>query len=163
MAEKLIYEPESYSIKGACMEVYKVMGNGFLEAVYQECLEIELAKCGIPFEAQKKLTLMCDGRVLKQKYVPDFICYDKIVLEIKAVSRITPEHRAQVMNCLKATGYQLGLLANFGHYPLLEWVRLPNIKDYKSGEKERVQAEMRKRTLIDWDSVCISDGGDEER
>jgi GxxExxY protein len=163
VAEKLIYEPESYAIKGACMEVYKVMGNGFLEAVYQECLEIEVAKCGIPFEAQKKLTLMYDGRILKQKYVPDFICYDKIVLEIKAVSRITPEHRAQVMNCLKATGYQLGLLANFGHYPLLEWVRLPNIKDYKSGEKEREQAEMRKGTGVDWDSFRLSDCRDEER
>jgi GxxExxY protein len=85
------------------------MGNGFLEAVYQECLEIELAKCGIPFYAQKKLTLVYNERVLKQTYVPDFICYDKIVLEIKAVSRTTPERRAQVTNCLKATGYQLGV------------------------------------------------------
>jgi GxxExxY protein len=136
MSEKLIYEPESYTIRGACMEVYKVMGNGFLEAVYQECLEMELAKCGIPFEAQKRVTLVYNGRTLKQTYVPDFICYDKIVLEIKAVSRTTPEHRAQVTNWLKATGFQLGLLANFGHYPLLEWARLPNIKDYKVAEKE---------------------------
>lgn len=149
VSEKLIYEPESYAIRGACMEVYKVMGNGFLEAVYQECLEIELAKCGIPFEAQKKLTLMYNGRVLKQTYIPDFICYGKIILEIKAVSRTTPEHRAQVTNCLKATGYQLGLLANFGHYPLLEWVRLPNIKDFKSKETECKQAQIRKWTEME--------------
>lgn len=140
----------------------KVMGNGFLEAVYQECLEIELGKCGIPFEAQKKLTLMYNGRILKQTYVPDFICYDKIVLEIKPVSRSALEHRAQVTNCLKATGYQLGLLANFGHYPLLEWVRLPNIKDFNAKEKECKQAEMRKWTDIDLGSFCFSDGGDEE-
>ncbi len=131
MGEKLIYEVESYAIRGACMEVYRVMGNGFLEAVYQECLEMELAKCEIPFEAQKPLKLTYGERPLKQRYIPDFICYDKIVLEIKAVSKSSSDHRAQVMNCLKATGFQLGLLANFGHYPLLEWVRIPNIKDRK--------------------------------
>src|SRR5689334_8852892 len=117
MGDKLIYEEESYAIRGACMEVYKTMGNGFLEAVYQECLEIELAKIAIPFAAQKRLTLFYNGRALKQAYIPDFVCFDKIILEIKAVTKTSADHRAQVMNCLKATGFQLGLLANFGHFP----------------------------------------------
>ena len=110
------------------MAVYKTMGNGFLEAVYQECLEIELAKTAIPFEAQRRMTLFYDGRALKQSYIPDFVCFNKIILEIKAVSKTSADHRAQVRNCMKATGFQLGLLANFGHYPLLEWERIANIR-----------------------------------
>jgi len=130
MIEKLIYDVESYEIRGACMEVYKVMGNGFLEAVYQECLEIEFAKRGVPFESQKPLTLIYNGTRLKQTYKPDFICYGKIIVEIKAVSKDSPEHRAQVTNYLKATGFQLGLIVNFGHYPLIEWIRISNIKGH---------------------------------
>jgi GxxExxY protein len=99
-----------------------------LEAVYQECLEIELAKRGIPFVAQKILTLTYQGRVLKQTYKADFVCYDKIIVELKAVSQLADEHRLQVMNYLKATSYQLGLLYNFGHYPLLEKIRLVNTR-----------------------------------
>jgi GxxExxY protein len=75
---------------------------------------------------------MYDGRILKQTYIPDFVCYGKIILEIKAISKVSSDHRAQVMNCLRATGFQLGLLANFGHYPLLEWVRIANIRDRKT-------------------------------
>jgi GxxExxY protein len=127
MSEALIYEAESYAIKGACMEVYKTLGNGFAESVYQECAEIEFAKCSIPFLAQEYLQLTYQGRVLKQKYKPDFICYGTIIVELKAVSKLTPEHKAQVMNYLKVTGFQLGLLFNFGHYPLLEQVRVPNL------------------------------------
>jgi GxxExxY protein len=124
----LIYEIESYAIRGACMNVYKTLGNGFLESVYQECLEIEFSRTGIPFAAQKPLTLCYQGQPLKQTYKPDFVCYDKIIVEIKAVSKLNPEHQAQVMNYLKATDYQLGLLVNFGHHPLLELFRIPNIK-----------------------------------
>ncbi|MDX2040148.1 MAG: GxxExxY protein [Acidobacteriota bacterium] len=131
MSEKLIYEEESYAIKGACMEVYKTMGNGFLELVYQECLEIEFRKRGIPFIPQKPLKLTYQGQVLKQKYQPDFVCYDKIIVEIKAISRLSPENFAQVTNYLKATEYQLGLLFNFGHFPLLQQERIPNIKDFR--------------------------------
>ena len=127
--EDLIYRQEAYDITGACMEVYRTLGNGFLEMVYQECLEIELGKRAIPFLAQRPLALTYHGRLLQQTYKPDFICYDKIIVEIKAVSKLTGEHRAQVMNYLKATGYQLGILYNFGHYPLLETIRIPNIKD----------------------------------
>ncbi len=103
-------------------------GCGFLEPVYQECLEIEFELQRIPFAAQKLLSLSYKGRSLKQKYGPDFICYDKIILEIKAVSALIDEHRAQVLNYLNATGYQLGLLVNFGHYPKLEWERIANTK-----------------------------------
>ncbi len=121
---EIIFKEESYRIMGACFEVYKEMGCGFLEAVYQECLEIELADQGIPFQPQAELALHYKGRSLKQKYIPDFILFEKLVLEIKAVSALADEHRAQVHNYLKATGYRLGLLVNFGHYPKVEWERI---------------------------------------
>jgi GxxExxY protein len=131
MREKLIFSDESYSINGACMDVYRNLGNGFLEAVYQECLELELKSRRIPFITQTLLTLTYQGQKLKQCYKPDLICYDKIIVELKAVSKLTEEHKAQVRNYLKATGYELGLLYNFGHYPLLEIERIPNIKNRK--------------------------------
>jgi len=121
---EIIYKDESYKIIGACFEVYNEEGCGFLEPVYQECLEIELGLQGIPFHSQQQLELHYKGRLLTQRYIPDFVCYDKIVLEIKAVSALTDEHRAQVHNYLKATGYRLGLLVNFGHYPKLEYERI---------------------------------------
>lgn len=121
---EIIYKEESYRIVGACFEVYKEMGCGFLEAVYQECLEAEFLTQEIPFKPQAELTLSYRGRPLKQKYVPDFICFDKIILEIKAVTELADLHRAQIQNYLKATGYKLGLLVNFGHYPKLEHERI---------------------------------------
>ncbi|MCP4396737.1 MAG: GxxExxY protein [bacterium] len=123
MAE-LIYKDESYAIVGACFNVYKEMGCGFLEAVYQECLEIEFEVQKIPFEAQKELTLHYRQRQLKKTFVPDFVCYGKIIVEIKAVSKLTNEHRAQVQNYLNATDCKLALLVNFGHYPKVEYERL---------------------------------------
>jgi GxxExxY protein len=110
---EIIYKEESYRIMGACFEVYKEMGCGFVEPVYQECLEIELELQALPFKPQDVLTLAYKGRVLESKYIPDFILFDKIVLEIKAVRELTDEHRAQVHNYLHATGYRLGLLVNF--------------------------------------------------
>jgi GxxExxY protein len=121
---ELIYREESYPIMGACFEVYKEKGCGFLEAVYQECLEMELADQGIPFVARPHLNLFYKTRPLKQTYTPDFICSEKIVVEIKAVSALADEHRAQVHNYLKATGHRLGLLVNFGHYPKVESERI---------------------------------------
>lgn len=121
---EIIHAKESYRIMGACFEVYKEKGCGFLEAVFQECLEMEMAGQDIPFVAQPKLSLSYKGRPLKQTYTPDFICFDKIIVEIKAVSALTDEHRAQVHNYLKATGYHLGLLINFGHYPKIESERI---------------------------------------
>jgi GxxExxY protein len=121
---ELRFKEESYRIMGACFEVYKETGCGFVEPVYQECLEIELAMQNIPFRAQEQLKLSYKQKPLRQFYVPDFICYGKIILEIKAVSKLCNEFRAQVHNYLKATGYQLGLLVNFGHYPQVEWERI---------------------------------------
>ena len=121
---KLVYEEESYQIMGACFEVYKEKGCGFPESVYQECLEIEIGVRGISFKAQPSLALTYKGVALKHAYVPDFICFDKIILEIKAVSALTDEHRAQVFNYLKATGFKLGLLVNFGHFPQVEYERI---------------------------------------
>lgn len=121
---ELIYRDESYKIMGACFEVYKEKGCGFLEAVYQECLEMELTDQGVPFVAHLGLRLGYKGRQLKQTYTPDFICHDKIIVEIKAVSALTDEHRAQVHNYLKATGHRLGLLVDFGHYPKVESERI---------------------------------------
>lgn len=121
---EIVYKEESYKIMGACFEVYKEMGCGFLEAVYQECLEIELASQGIAFRPQTELALRYKGMALKQVYVPDFICWENIILEIKAVKELAPEHRAQVHNYLHATGYKLGHLVNFGHYPKVEYERI---------------------------------------
>ncbi len=121
--EKIIYKEESYRIMGACFEVYKTMGCGFLEDVYQECLAFELKSQGIPFVEKQKLQLHYKGNKLRKHYEPDFICFDKIILEIKAVSTLVDEHRAQVLNYLNATGFELGMLVNFGHYPKIEHER----------------------------------------
>lgn len=123
MSGELIYPDESFAIRGAIFEVYRVMGCGFLEAVYQECLEKEFALCGIPFVSQKELKIWYKDEELKQRYKPDFICFDRIVVELKTVSCLLPEHQAQLMNYLEATKLRLGLLVNFGHYPMVEIVR----------------------------------------
>ena len=120
----IIYKEESYAIMGACFEVYREKGCGFLEAVYQECLEIEFRLRRIDVVPQPRLELSYKGHPLTQRYVPDFICYGKIVLELRAVSALNDEHRAQVQNQLRATGHRLGLLVNFGHYPQLEYERI---------------------------------------
>ena len=120
----IIYREESYRLMGACFEVYKEKGCGFLEAVFQECLQMELDDQGIPFVAQPKLAVSYKGRPLKQTYTPDFICFEKIVVELKAVSALADEHRAQVHNYLRATGHRLGLLVNFGHFPKVEYERI---------------------------------------
>ena len=114
---KLLFEDESYAIRGAVFEVYREIGCGFLEAVYQECLETELAERNIPFEAQKELPLTYKGRPLTQIYKADLVCYGQIVLELKATKTITAEHRAQTINYLKAANIRLGLLINFGSHP----------------------------------------------
>lgn len=122
--EKILFKEECYQIQGAVFDVYREMGCGFLEAVYQECLERELMARGIPFVTQPELTLNYKGESLKQTYKPDFICFGKIILELKAVKEIAPEHKAQVINHLKATGIKLGLLVNFGTYPKASITRM---------------------------------------
>ena len=124
MTVAIVYPTESYRIMGACFEVYREMGCGFLEPVYQECLEIELALQDIAFVPQQRLKLSYKTRLLKQVYEPDFVCWEKIVVELKAVKAIDDGHRAQVHNYLKSTGYKLGLLVNFGHHPQVEYERI---------------------------------------
>ena len=121
--KKLINEKETYRILGACFEVYTEKGCGFLEAVYQECLEHEFELQQLPAKSQVTLPLTYKGRKLKKTYEADFICFDKVLLEIKAVSNLTDEHRAQLQNYLHATGLKVGLLVNFGHYPKVEHER----------------------------------------
>ncbi len=121
---ELIYKKESYAILGACFNIYKTMGCGFLESVYQECLEIEFEYQEIPFLSQKELKLTYRDTELKQTYRPDFICFDKIIIELKAISKLIKDNEAQVINYLNATGLKLGILVNFGHYPKLEYKRI---------------------------------------
>ena len=109
----LLYAEESYKIMGAIYEVHKELGPGLLEKVYQEALEKELKLQGIPFEREKCFTITYKGEELEQKYIADFVCYNKIVLELKAVDNLLPVHKAQVINYLALTGYKLGILVNF--------------------------------------------------
>ena len=136
MNSEILFKDESYKIIGACFEVYRLKGCGFLEPVYQECLEIELRFQEIPFKAQQPLALEYKGVPLRSIYQPDLICYDKIVVELKAVKDLADEHRAQVHNYLKATRLNLGLLVNFGHYPKIELVRIAGGKGRYSRQEE---------------------------
>lgn len=113
----LLYAEETGRILGACFEVYRQKGCGFLEAVYHECLCIEFRHREIPFEHEPRLQLAYRGEPLTQFYSPDFVCFGRVVLEIKALREIADEHRAQILNYLKASGCRVGLLVNFGHYP----------------------------------------------
>jgi len=126
MSDEIPLSDETYRILGACFEVYNELGCGFLEAVYQECLAIELGSAGIPFEQQNLLGLSYKGRTIKKSYVVDFVCFNEVLVEIKAVSRLTGEHRAQTLNYLHAGDFDIGLLINFGHFPKIEYQRLLN-------------------------------------
>ena len=114
--EKILYKEESYAIQGAVFEVYREIGCGFLEAVYQECLAREFRLRSIPFAAQTELSISYKGEKILQTYRADFVCYGKIIVELKAIKEVSNEHRAQVFNYLKASGMKLGMLVNFGHY-----------------------------------------------
>ena len=120
----IVHKEESYKIVGAAFKVYNILGSGFLEAVYQEALEIEFKRQGIPYEREKELKIQYDGLELKQTYKADFVCYGKIIVELKAVSDLDDAHRSQVYNYLHATGYRLGLLLNFGCSDELEKERI---------------------------------------
>jgi GxxExxY protein len=121
---ELLCKSEVYQVIGAAMEVYNELGPGFLEAVYQEALEIELTDRGIPFEAQKELPIFYKGRLLKKTYAADFETYGQVVIEIKALDRLTTREQAQLLNYLKATGLTVGVLINFGAERDLEWKRM---------------------------------------
>ena len=126
LSEPLIYESESYAIRGAIFEVYSILGSGYLEEVYQNALEEELKLREIPFTAKQRLTINYKGRDCGNYYAPDLICYEKMIVEIKAVDALHPKHKAQLMNYLKATGYKVGLLVNFGSYPTVTIHRAVN-------------------------------------
>ena len=122
MKNSLLYKEESFKIRGACFAVYKDKGHGFLESVYQEYLELEA--CGIPFVAQQRLNLSYRSKRLKSEFIADLICFEKVIVELKAVSSLADAHRAQLHNYLKATDLRLGLLVNFGHHPKIEIERI---------------------------------------
>ena len=123
---ELILKDEVYSIVGCAIEVHKELGFGFLEAVYQEAMELELTQRRIPFEAQLPLAISYKGQLLRKEYNADLICYGQIIVELKALERLSGREEAQLLNYLKATGYRVGLLINFGNSPKLEWKRFVN-------------------------------------
>ena len=118
MPKPLIYSDESYAIRGAIYAVYSEMKNGYREEVYQQCLEREFSDRGIPFLSKPELHITYKGRPIEKTYIPDFVCYGKIIVELKAISALTDEHRSQLLNYLRLTKMRLGLLVNFASYPL---------------------------------------------
>jgi len=123
---KIVYKEESYRIIGACMKVHRTLGPGFLEAVYQEALTKEFNDCNIPFKSQHKLQLSYNGQPLKKYYVADFICYEKIILELKTVNYLNKLMINILYNHIKAIDYKLGILINFSK-PSLEYKRVLNL------------------------------------
>lgn len=124
MEKEVLFKDESYRIIGACFEVYNELGNGFLEAVYQEALRHEFQLQGIPFQEKPRIGIYFKGIRLAQTYEPDFLCCEEIIVELKAAKSLADDHRAQVINYLKSTRKRLGLLVSFGHHPGLEHERL---------------------------------------
>ena len=122
---KLVYKEESYKIIGACLEVHNELGPGFLEPVYQEALEVELTNQNIPFLREVPLPIKYKESVLNKSYIADFILFEKIILELKALDALSTVHESQVLNYLKATGFRLGILVNFGQSKL-QYKRLIN-------------------------------------
>ena len=128
---EIIHKSESYAIIGACFEVYNEKGCGFLEPFIRSAWASSLNISGFR-QSPRSLTLSYRGRTLKQTYEPDYVCFEKIIVELKAVSALTDEHRAQLLNYLNATGFELGLLVNFGHYPGLEYERIAKTQRIKT-------------------------------
>ena len=120
---KLILGDEVYAIVGAAMEVHRVLGPGFLERVYQEAMQLELGVRGVPFEAERAIEIGYKGRLLSAKYYADLVCYGQVIVELKAIRRLSGNEQAQVLNYLKATGFRVGVLINFGSQGALEWKR----------------------------------------
>ncbi len=124
----MLFRDEVFAIVGAAMDVHSELGSGFLEAVYQEAFEKELSNRQIPFDSQCPIAIFYKGVPLNKKYKADFICYDGIMVEIKAINKLSGVEKAQLLNYLKATGLKLGLLINFGSTGRLEWKRF--IREY---------------------------------
>ena len=112
--EEYLYKEETYDIIGCAMEVHNELGCGFLEPVYQEALSIVFRENNIPFVKEKTLDIKFKGQVLNKKYIADFVCFDKVIIELKAMDSISPQNLAQTINYLKCTDKRLGLIINFG-------------------------------------------------
>jgi len=138
--DEIVYKDESYKIIGACFEVYKQKGCGFSEAVYQECLAIEFELQKIPFVEQPKIQLDYEGKVLEQYFQPDFVCYEKIIVEIKALPAIIEINKSQALNYLNAANFDLALLVNFGHFPNLEYKRIANSRKKTNSIKDEIKS-----------------------
>ena len=123
---QLILKDEVFAIIGAAIEVHRELGPGFLEAVYQEAMETELRARQIPFEAQKPIRVRYKERLLTNQYFADLVCFEQVIIELKALNRLSGNEEAQILNYLKATGFRLGLLINFGSHGRLEWKRYIN-------------------------------------
>jgi len=121
--KELIYKEEVFGIIGAAMEVHRELGSGFLEGVYQEAMEIELESRKIPHAARMALPISYKNRALMKTYEADLVCFEKIIVELKALGRLSGREEAQVLNYLKATKLHVGLLINFGSHGRLEWQR----------------------------------------
>lgn len=124
MEKALLFEDETYRILGACFEVYKEKGCGFVEAVYQECLRHEFGFRKLAAVEKPTFEMEYKGVKLEQTFIPDYVCFGHIILELKALPQLEKRHHAQVLNYLRATRKQLGLLVNFGHFPQLEHQRI---------------------------------------
>jgi GxxExxY protein len=120
---ELLFKDEVFNIGGTGMEVYNELGAGFLEGVYQEALELEFLQSGIPFESQSALAISYKGQPLKKSYIPDFVVFGKVIVELKALDRLSGTEEAQLLNYIKATGLRVGVLLNFGRVGELEWKR----------------------------------------
>ena len=118
MEDSFLYKDETFNIIGAAYKVHQELGSGFLETVYQEALGIMFDELNIPYEREKELPVTFRGKILEKTFRADFVCYDKIIVELKAVSSLCPEHEAQVINYLKASGIKVGLLINFAEQSL---------------------------------------------
>lgn len=124
--ELILLKKEVYIIIGAAIEVHRELGPGFLEAVYQEAMEVELQLQGISFESQKLLPISYKGKLLRKEYIADLVCFDEIIVELKALERLSGKEESQLLNYLKVTGLRVGLLINFGSHGKLEWKRFVN-------------------------------------
>lgn len=120
---ELLYEKEVYKIIGAAIEVHRILGPSFAEAIYHEALEMECQLRQVPFVSQQELSVFYKGNTLNKYYIADLVCYDKIIVELKALDQLTDKESAQILNYLKATGLRVGLLINFGVSGKLQWQR----------------------------------------
>lgn len=132
---ELLLKDEVYRLVGAAMAVYNELGPGFLEAVYQEAYEIELADGNIPFVAQHELLIQYKGRLLRKTYRADVVGYEQVIVELKAITQLTEHDEAQLLNSLKATSFEVGLLINFGARERLEWKRMVRTHDHPSNKR----------------------------